>query len=123
GGRGAPPRDVGRRARVHAGPAQRPGVTRGPRARANHRRGARLELVRLGEPDTRVDGRPRSGPMGLATVRLPRLPGAAGARPRPARAAPARGALLQPADVGVEAGLAPLDRVSSAGTQTLYRGS
>ena len=53
--------------------------------------------VRLGEPHARGDGGPARRAVGLARVRLPRLPAAADAGPLAARAAPARGALLQPA--------------------------
>ena len=60
------------------------------------RRGAARELVRLDEPHARGDGRPRRGAVGLAPVRLPRLPRAAGARPPAARGAAAGGDLLQP---------------------------
>ena len=53
-------------------------------------------------------------PVGLARVRLPRLPAAPDARPLAARATPARGALLQPA--ALRAGPERLDHgASSAG--------
>ena len=58
--------------------------------RAGARRGARGQHVRLGEPGAGVDRRAGRGAVAVAPVRLPRLPHAPGARPRAARAAPAR---------------------------------
>ena len=60
------------------------------RRRARARRGAGGALVRLGQPHARVDGRARRRALGVAPVRLPRLPGLPAARPPAARAAPAR---------------------------------
>ena len=80
----------------------RPASSRGSRARrgfagrARQRRGAAGELVRVDQPHARGDRRPRRGAVGLAPVRLPRLPAAAGARPPAARVAAAGGDLLQP---------------------------
>ena len=60
------------------------------------RRGAARELVRLDEPHARGLRRPRGRAVGVAPVRVPRLPRAAGGRPGAARAAAAGGDLLQP---------------------------
>jgi ubiquinone/menaquinone biosynthesis C-methylase UbiE len=59
-------------------------------------RGARGQLVRLGQPDAGGDGRPRRGAVRLEALRLPRLPRVAGSRPAPAGVAAAAGDLLQP---------------------------
>ena len=84
---------------VHAfAPAElaRAGARRRPRRRARQRRGAAGELVRLDQPHARGDRRARRRALGLAPVRLSRLPAAAGARPPAARVAAAGGDLLQP---------------------------
>ncbi len=62
------------------------------------RRGAAGQLVRLDQSHARGDGRARGRAVGVAPVRLPRLPAAAGPRSQVARVAPAAGDLLQPAD-------------------------
>ena len=88
---------------VHAfTPAELAGHARGRRLRRRprERRGARGEPVRMGEPDAGGVGRPARRALGLARVRLPRLPAAPDAGPLAAGAAPAGGALLQPAHLG-----------------------
>jgi ubiquinone/menaquinone biosynthesis C-methylase UbiE len=72
----------------------------GLRGRDRARRGARRELVRLDEPRPGVNRRPRGRAVGLAPVRLPRLPHAPAAGPAPARGPAACGDLLQPAGLG-----------------------
>jgi len=52
-------------------------------------RGSLGQLVRLDQPNARGDRRSVRRPLGLAPVRLPRLPVLPGARPPPARAATA----------------------------------
>ena len=78
---------------VHAfTPAELAGPTRAGgrvRRRPRERRGARGEPVRLGEPDARGVGRPARRALGVARLRLPRLPAAPDARPLAAGAAPA----------------------------------
>ena len=74
------------------------------RRRARHRRGAAGQLVRLDQPHARGHRRPARRALGLAPIRLPRLPALAGARPPPARAPSARGDLLQPDDRRAQAG-------------------
>ena len=74
------------------------------RGRARGRRGAGRVAVRLGQPDARGDRRAVRGAVGVAGLRLSRLPAAAAARPLAAGAAAAGGAVLQPAGLGACSG-------------------
>ena len=95
--RGPRARALRRHPRVRARRPRGARARRRLRGRARARRGAGRELVRLDEPRARGDRRPRGRAVGLAPVRLPRLPGAAAARPAAARGPAAGGDLLQPA--------------------------
>ena len=70
-----------RRPRVRAGRAVAASHARRAAGRAGQRRGAAGELVRLDQPHARGDRRARRRAVGVAPVRLPRLPAAAAARP------------------------------------------
>src|SRR5262249_10476058 len=85
------------RARVHPDPARAARAAQRLPGRACDRRGAHRRLVRLAQPHARVHRRAGRRAVGLAAVRVPRLPRAPGARPQAARAATACGDLLQPA--------------------------
>ena len=74
----------------------RPRPRRRLRRRPRARRGAARQLVRLGEPRARGDGRARVGAVGVEAVRVARLPPAPAGRPPAARGSPAPGDLLQP---------------------------
>ena len=92
---------------VHAfAPAE--ALARGPqrwvRERARERRGAAGELVRLDQPHPGGDRRPTRRALGMAPVRLPRVPAAAEPGPQPARVETAAGDLLQPDDHRSEPG-------------------
>ena len=91
-------------------------------ARPRERRGAGRKPVRLGQPHARGLRGPARRALGLARVRLPRLPAAPEPRPLPARAAPAGGAVLQPAGLGARPLLRLDPRLRDAGPHRLELG-
>ncbi len=96
---------VRRHPRLLAGRSRRRRARRRLRAGQRPRRGADGQLVRLDQPHLGGDRRAPGRSVGLATVRLPRLPRLPEARRGAAGRPAASGDLLQPADLRAQAGL------------------
>ncbi len=77
------------------------------------------ELVRLDQPHAGGDRRAGGRAVGVAPVRLPRLPALPAARPPAAGAAAAGGDLLQPDALGAQGGLTQRARLLSGTKRTL----
>ncbi len=85
-----------------------PPARRASNGRRVERRGAAGQLVRLDQPHARGDRPARRRAVGVAPVRLPRLPAPAGGGPEAARVPAAGGDLLQPDDLRQQARRRPL---------------